>query len=234
MTTSRIAAAGFGLICAAYLTSPARGQTGWQTSGNPVNTIYAPPGINVGIGTASPVGRLTLRQAYDSQSGGAAGLRIENANGSSITQLLTGSDAGTYLFNGTGNNYLMIHSAGNVGIGTTTPQHKLSVNGTIGAKEVIVTNTGWPDYVFRPGYRLRPLSEVAAYIRANRHLPDIPSDAEVKAHGVSVGEMQAKLLAKIEELTLHMIREHERNDWLEKQNQELRDEIRKIKERIAR
>jgi hypothetical protein len=49
--------------------------------------------------------------------------------------------------------------AGNVGIGTAAPQYKLAVNGVIGAKEVIVTNTGWPDYVFRPGYRVRPLSD---------------------------------------------------------------------------
>jgi hypothetical protein len=55
------------------------------------------------------------------------------------------------------------------------------------------------DYVFRPGYRLLPLSEVNAYIQANHHLPDIPTEAEVKEKGVSVGDMQAKLLAKVEE-----------------------------------
>jgi len=107
---------------------------------------------------------------------------------------------------------------GNVGIGTTAPQYKLAVTGTIGAKEVVVTNTGWSDYVFQPGYRLRPLSEVKAYIQANHHLPDIPSEAAVKAQGVSVGEMQSKLLAKIEELTLHMIQQ-------EKENQDLRERM---------
>ncbi|MCW5981204.1 MAG: hypothetical protein KIT09_24185 [Bryobacteraceae bacterium] len=56
---------------------------------------------------------------------------------------------------------MRITDSGNVGIGTGNPQYKLAVNGVISAKEVIVTNTGWPDYVFRPSY-LRPLSEVSA------------------------------------------------------------------------
>ena len=123
--------------------------------------------------------------------------------------------------------------AGNFGIGTTTPQYLLSVKGTVGAEEFIVTNTGWSDYVFQPGYRLRPLSEVDAYIQANHHLPDIPSEAEVKEKGVSVGEMQSKLLAKVEELTLHMIQAEERNNRLEEQNQELRDRLARLEKGAA-
>jgi hypothetical protein len=113
---------------------------------------------------------------------------------------------------------------GNVGIGTTNPTSKLSVNGTIQAKEVVV-NTGWADYVFSPKYRLRPLSEVAAYIQQNHHLPEIPSEAEVKEQGVSLGEMQSKLLAKVEELTLHMIQAEARNDRLEREVRELRSKV---------
>jgi hypothetical protein len=101
------------------------------------------------------------------------------------------------------------------------------VAGTIGAEEVLVTSTG-ADYVFEPGYRLRPLSEVAGYIQANHHLPDIPSADEVKQKGMGVGEMQAKLLAKVEELTLHMIQAEERNNRLEEQNQELRDRLARL------
>ena len=115
-------------------------------------------------------------------------------------------------------NDFTILSNGNVGIGTLNPQYLLSVSGTMEAKEVLVTSTGWSDYVFQPGYRIRPLSEVSAYIRANHHLPDIPSEAEVKEKGISVGEMQAKLLAKVEELTLQMIEQ-------DKQNQELRARV---------
>jgi hypothetical protein len=126
---------------------------------------------------------------------------------------------------------------GNVGIGTTDPcdtSHsapancKLSVAGAIQAQEVVV-NTGWSDYVFQPTYHLRPLSEVAAYIQEKHHLPDIPSEAEVKEKGVSLGEMQSKLLAKVEELTLHMIEADERNERLERENRELRDGIQEIR-----
>ena len=128
---------------------------------------------------------------------------------------------------------LSIQPSGNVGIGTTNPQSKLAVNGNITAKDVMVTNTGWSDYVFQPGYRLRPLREVGAYIQANRHLPDIPSEADVKEKGVNVGEMQVKLLAKIEELTLHMIRADDRNHRLDRQNQELRGRIARLEKGAA-
>jgi hypothetical protein len=121
--------------------------------------------------------------------------------------------------------FMNIASTGNVGIGTNNPQHLLHVAGTIGAEEVLVTSTG-ADYVFRPGYRLQPLSEVAAYIQANHHLPDIPSEAEVKQKGMGVGAMEAKLLAKVEELTLHMIQ-------ADKENRELRDRLARLEKGAA-
>jgi hypothetical protein len=122
--------------------------------------------------------------------------------------------------------------SGNVGIGTTSPQHLLHVAGTIGAEEVIVSSTG-ADYVFQPNYRLRPLSEVNAFIQENHHLPDIPSEAEVKENGLSLGDMQAKLLAKVEELTLHVIDAAERNKALERQNSELQERIERLEAAIV-
>jgi hypothetical protein len=115
---------------------------------------------------------------------------------------------------------LYLATGGNVGIGTTNPQQLLDVAGTMAAREIIVSQTG-ADYVFDPSYRLTPLSDVASYIKANHHLPDIPPAEEVKQKGVAVGEMEAKLLAKIEELTLHMIQQ-------EKDNQELRDRVARL------
>lgn len=103
-----------------------------------------------------------------------------------------------------------ILSNGNVGVGTTSPgTYKLAVNGTLRAKQVII-DTGWSDYVFDPDYRLAPLAEVEKQIKAERHLPGIPSASDVAAKGISVGEMQARLLAKIEELTLHQIEQEKR------------------------
>ena len=72
------------------------------------------------------------------------------------------------------------------------------------------------DFVFNDDYQLRPLSEVNAFIETNGHLPEIPSAAEVKENGMSLVEMQVKLLQKIEELTLYMIEQQKRIEELEK------------------
>ncbi|HSR08281.1 MAG TPA: hypothetical protein VLM42_14100, partial [Bryobacteraceae bacterium] len=111
----------------------------------------------------------------------------------------------------------------NIGIGTTAPTERLAVNGRIRAKEVIV-ETNWSDFVFEPGYRLTPLSEVERRIRTEKHLPGIPSANEVASGGVSLGDMQAKLLQKIEELTLHAIEQ-------EKEIAALRCQVRELQSR---
>jgi tRNA A58 N-methylase Trm61 len=78
------------------------------------------------------------------------------------------------------------------------------------------------------------LGEDKAYIAAHHRLPGIPSEQEVQEKGVGLGDMQARLLAKVEELTLHMIRADERNNRLEQRNRELQEQNRQIRERIAR
>jgi hypothetical protein len=117
---------------------------------------------------------------------------------------------------------------GNVGIGTTNPTHKLAVNGTIKAKEVIVETTGWSDYVFADDYALAPLSEVETHIKTNKHLPGIPSAAQISEQGISVGDMQAKLLAKIEELTLHQIAQEKRLSDQSREISGLKDQLSKL------
>lgn len=112
---------------------------------------------------------------------------------------------------------------GEVGIGTTnTNGYKLSVNGTIHTKEVVVDLAGWSDYVFADDYKLAPLAEVEAHIKAEKHLPGVPSAREVSEKGVNIGQMQATLLAKVEELTLHMIAQEKRIQKLEAENVALR------------
>jgi hypothetical protein len=107
---------------------------------------------------------------------------------------------------------------GNVGIGTQTPTQKLSVNGTILAKKVKVSQSSidWPDYVFDSSYQLLPLQYVETYIQQYNHLPDVPSAAAVKKEGLDLGDNQAVLLRKIEELTLYII---EQNKQLETQKE---------------
>jgi hypothetical protein len=109
----------------------------------------------------------------------------------------------TAYFNGVGVNYF----GGSLGIGTRTPgTNKLAVEGTIGARRVKVTQVNpWPDYVFEPAYKMPSLQELEAYIKENKHLPDVPTAKEVAKDGVDVGEMNRILLQKIEELTLHLI-----------------------------
>jgi len=107
-------------------------------------------------------------------------------------------------------------SSGNVGIGTTNPSYKLAVNGTIRAKEIMV-DTGWSDFVFEENYRLPPLNEVEHFISKNKHLPGVPTEAEVKESGVTLGNISSKLLQKIEELTLYVIQLNKENDSLKTQ-----------------
>jgi hypothetical protein len=97
------------------------------------------------------------------------------------------------------------HTTGFVGIGTEDPKNLLDVKGTIHAQEVKVDMNNWSDFVFHPSYQLKPLIEVEKFIKTNGHLEDIPSATEVEQNGVNVGEMQAKLLQKVEELTLYVI-----------------------------
>jgi hypothetical protein len=112
-------------------------------------------------------------------------------------------------------NILLNTTIGSVGIGTTTPDQKLTVKGKIHAEEVIVDlNVPAADYVFAKDYALMPLHKVEQYVKTNSHLPDVPSATEIRDKGLSVGDMQNKLLQKIEELTLYAI---EQNKTITKQ-----------------
>lgn len=104
--------------------------------------------------------------------------------------------------------YMRISSNGSVGIGTknvSDANYKLFVETGIRTRKVTVDQTAWPDYVFKPDYGLPSLKSVAAYIKANRHLPDMPSADSVAKNGIDLGNNQAQLLKKIEELTLYSI-----------------------------
>ena len=106
----------------------------------------------------------------------------------------------------------------NVGIGTLDPQgYKLAVNGIIRAKEIKV-DSDWADFVFKKDYKLPTLGEVKKHITEKGTLPGIPSESDVKANGVSLGEVNALLLQKIEELTLYVIKQQEEIEQLKALN----------------
>ncbi|MDQ8051443.1 MAG: hypothetical protein REI78_00385 [Pedobacter sp.] len=122
---------------------------------------------------------------------------------------------------------MQITDGGRVGVGTTNPDEKLAVNGKIHAKEIRVDATGLPDYVFEADYQLPSLAETEAFIKKNKHLPEVPSAANVERNGLELGEMNKILLKKIEELTLHLIEK-------EKEINQLKATERKTKELEAR
>jgi len=107
--------------------------------------------------------------------------------------------------NGNPKDIIQVSSSGNVGIGKVNPEQKLEVNGQIHTKEVQIDFNNWPDFVFENDYDLLSLTEIARFIKNNGHLPEIPSATQVADEGIYVGKMNALLLQKIEELTLHLI-----------------------------
>jgi len=185
-----------------------------------------PASGNAGIGTNTPASRLTIKQAgtgISMEPGGnpyygTLGFNRESGTGvifdptGNAFQINNGStDKNLHIqvYNGLGqlitNNALVISANGSVGIGTAAPQEMLSVNGTIRSREVKVETANWPDYVFKPTYKLKPLIEVKAYIDQNHHLPEVPSAQDVLKMGVNLGEMNKLLMKKVEELTLYLI-----------------------------
>lgn len=184
---------------------------------------------NVGIGTSSPSDQLHV-------NGNARATQFNSINGS--FNALPSSNL-TLQTNGT-NRVTILSSNGNVGIGTSSPSTLLHVNGALNAatvqvgsglpggykmavggkiicEEVVVKlQANWPDYVFEGGYDLPTLEELQLFIAKNKHLPGVPSAKETGANGVSLGEMNAILLKKIEELTLYVIEQDKRIKALEK------------------
>ena len=103
-----------------------------------------------------------------------------------------------------------------------TGSHKLAIEGSIGAREIKVEANEWSDFVFEKEYHLPSLKEVENYIKEKGHLKNIPSAEEVEENGIFLGEMNAKLLQKIEELTLYTISQEKKIQKVEKQNESLK------------
>lgn len=97
--------------------------------------------------------------------------------------------------------------------------YTMAVSGGLITEKVRVATTGttfWADFVFDKNYKLRSLNEVAEYIKLNKHLPDVPSTADVNKEGIDLAQTQAILLQKVEELTLYVIEQNKKIERLNK------------------
>lgn len=114
---------------------------------------------------------------------------------------------GTHNYNLTqwGGDLIINPTGSRVGIGTTNPTDMLTVAGKIGAREIKVSTNAGADFVFEADYKLPELAELEKFIKINRHLPEIPAAKQMVENGVNLGELNIKLLQKVEELTLHLI-----------------------------
>ena len=118
----------------------------------------------------------------------------------------------------------------NVGIGTTETQgYRLAVAGNMIAEGVRVELQGnWPDFVFEEGFDLMDLWKVKAFITAHGHLPNIPSARQIQEEGIDLGQMNAKLLQKIEELTLYILSQDEEINALKEKNSEIESILKRL------
>ncbi|UII79150.1 TMF family protein [Flagellimonas sp. CMM7] len=182
----------------------------WSLNGN--DSFYNAG--NVGIGTNTPGFTLDVNGSL-------------NAN----SILLNGSAVQSSQWTTTGND--VSYSSGNVGIGIATVPagYALAVVGSVITEGVTVKlqSDGWPDFVFKDDYLLPSLESIEDYIQNNGHLPNIPSALEIGRNGIHLGEMDAQLLQKIEELTLYTIQQQKEIDKLKNANQVLTEQNELVK-----
>lgn len=184
-------------------------------------TTFSVPAIainangNIGVGTNSPVPiggacrTLGVNSTTDSYSGGISYMANGMVKGFSYydngAMALQGAAGVPVKIITNNTEQVRVDVSGYMGLGTANPTERLTVNGNIKTKKIIVTQTGWADYVFKDDYKLKPLQEVASYIKENKRLPEVPSAKEAAEKGASLGDTQVLLLKKIEELTLYVI-----------------------------
>jgi hypothetical protein len=152
--------------------------------------------------------------------------QITVANPVSHTTMFNVDNNGNAIIGGKvaiGNPSLALTTPGNYGLyvagGLLTESVKIALHNDV---------VNWSDYVFANTYKLKSLAEVESYVKANKHLPDVPSANEVKKDGINVAEMDATLLKKIEELTLYVIQQDKRSQMQEEQIKNLKNELKKL------
>lgn len=206
----------------------------WDNNGNRKMLLTADG--KLGLGTSSPTEKLTIAGNVNIGADGNASLRVRNLYGkssssSALDHLYLNYSSRKNVYVGSTNNQASFFVHGNIGIGTEqTHGYKLGVNGKIAALEVkVAKQANWPDFVFSKNYELPKLEEVALHIKEKGHLKNIPSAKEVGENGFFLAQMDAKLLQKIEELTLYTIAQEQQLTAQRKQNERQQREIEALK-----
>jgi hypothetical protein len=197
------------------------------------NTIINPTWGNVGIGTTSPSGQLEVWRPASNGIVTRFATKFDNGQALDAVAVQTNSSQGYFSFDLSASIpswQNLVIPVGNVGIGTVDPHgYKLAVNGNVIATSMTVKlYNNWPDYVFKPNYRLPSLTAVKAYIDQNQHLPEMPSEQEVKDNGINLGEIVKIQTKKIEELTLYLINKDKQLEEQQKQIDALKEQLRSI------
>lgn len=187
--------------------------------GNTSKMILANDG-SLGVGTATPVERLDVKGGIRASDGmnGVVTMYGDYLGVRMVIGKLNGGTRDFRIEDASNGESFRVTSAGNVGIGTTTPASKLDVNGNVNVTGSLtvasVKTNSWtintPDYVFEKDYRLASLDHVEKYVKEQKHLPEIPSAEEMKKKGMDLAEMNLRLLKKVEELTLYSIQQEKR------------------------
>ncbi len=139
---------------------------------------------------------------------GGGSLLLNPTNAGNV--ILSPSGGGDIFMNTTSGGNIYMNPNGQVAIGVSVAAasgYKLTVSGKVLCEELKVKlrSSGWPDYVFGKDYNLPSLMEVEKFIQQYKHLPNIPTAAEVEENGIEVGDMQKRMMEKIEQLTLYVI-----------------------------
>jgi len=181
---------------------------------------------NLGVGTTIPDVKLHVNGGTDAEPGAGGYIVAGSISSANIVidnnEIMARNNGAisTLYFNNDGGDLAMCVTSGHVMIGTTTPAtgYILSVDGKGMFEELKVQLSGnWPDYVFDENYKLPSLYQLESSLKTEKHLPGIPSATEIKRDGVLVGDMQTKMMEKIEELTLYIISLQKQIDELKAQ-----------------
>jgi len=210
-----------------FSTIPTNGiaaQTGVADNDIKTNTrLFIHQDGNVGIGTTTPASKLHVTDGYLSIDGltntwNTWSVRMASPIGSAWVTSTPTTDWQYLSFGMTETGWYWGKSPNSITSGGATNIKyalELRTDGLLLAREIMVTLNGWSDYVFAKNYQLKSLTEVEKFIKENNHLPDVPSEKEVKEKGINLGNMDALLLQKIEELTLYIIELEKRIKELE-------------------